>query len=144
MDPILLISVIALCIGIYNTIWLIINFILSKAPVLDYHFLESIRPKEARFYLSNIGEVKGKLTDLKIFDPFNNIFVHILFKSDLQNLYPHQRTNRDFYFKYNFLCEKVNSQWIDLRFKATIKLKILFLSKKFIYPRVYTVKCEEN
>ena len=141
MDLEIVLSLIALFLSMINTFYLIIRFILSKAPILEYNFLENIRPNEVRFYLRNIGEIKGKLTELKMFDSIKNQYVDLLIELDLQNLYPKERTPRNFKFKYDVICKELKTKWVELEFIAKIKVKILFFSKEYPYYRTHTVQC---
>ena len=144
MDYNLLFSIFAIALSIFNTIWLIINFLLSKAPILEYIFLERKRPNEVGFFLRNTGILKGRLKELTLFDPINEKEISILFDGKQQILYPQQRTHRDFYYKYDFMCEQKESKYIDLSFKAIITLKILCFSKKYIFPRIINVECKKS
>ncbi len=144
MDYNLLFSIFAICLSIFNTIWLIIYFLLSKAPILEYFLLESKRPNEVGFYLRNTGILKGRLKELTFFDPINEKEVSLSFGMEQRILYPQQRTHRDFYFKYDFICKQKESKYIELSFKATLILKILCFSKKYIFPRIITVECKKS
>lgn len=143
MDYNLLFSIIAIVLSIFNTICLIINFLLSKAPILEYFFLESKRPNEVGFFLRNTGKLKGRLKELTFFDAINEKEISILFDMKQQILYPQQRTHRDFYFKYDF-CKQKESKYIELSFKATLTLKILCFSKKYIFPRIIAEECKKT
>ncbi|MGQ4874395.1 MAG: hypothetical protein ACP6IY_10025 [Promethearchaeia archaeon] len=143
MDPIaFIIAVFSLLLGIFNLIFLIYQFILSKAPVIEFNFLKNERKNEVRFYLKNIGQLRGKLIELKIYDPIDKKYINLLIEKDLQILYPQQRTNRDFFYNYKFICEKLKKSWIELEFITKIQLKVLWFKKEYPRLRTYVVECD--
>ena len=84
MDFNTIISLFALILSVLNTIWLIINFFLSKAPILEFKFVEPGTPNELKFYLRNIGVIKGKLTELSFRDSITEMKIRGLFYKDQQ------------------------------------------------------------
>lgn len=144
MDLQIIISFLALILSILNTIWLIVNFFLSKAPILDFIISHSSGSREIKFFLRNIGEIKGILTEISFQDPFTDKKIKLFLEKDQQTLYPQQRSNRDFYLNYEGLCKKYQVEYIQLSLEAKVSLKILFFQKTYNFHRIVVVKCEKN
>ncbi len=138
MEGELVISIFALAIGIFNTICLMINFFLSKAPTLEYKILESRRNNEIGFFLRNIGVIKGKLEELVFYSSERD---SLSMGGVEQILFPGQRTRQNFYYDYTQVCNQKGGRYIKLSFRATVILKILGIKKKYHFTRDFTLEC---
>ncbi|MHA1757082.1 MAG: hypothetical protein ACTSVV_09950, partial [Promethearchaeota archaeon] len=143
MDLQIIISFLALILSVLNTIWIFINFLLSKAPILDFVISHLSESHEIKFFLRNIGKIKGILTEISFKDPVSDKEVKLLLEKDQQTLYPQQRSNQDFYLNYEGLCKKYQGESMDLPLEAKISLRILFFQKTYCFKRILSVECKK-
>lgn len=123
-------SLISFILSLFIIGWNIINYFLTKNPIIDF-IIEEIKPYYIRFYLKNIGDIKGILKDVRIFNSISNDTVLL---EDIREkiLIPNSRTD-------NFYLDLRNEKNLPKNYRISINViiirKTLFFSKKYPLSR---------
>ena len=117
-------SIFAIFFSIASIVISLWKYIISHAPILKIIEFKEENQSNKYFYLINVGNVKGKLVEIKIKFEGTEGWIPIFPDKDQQILFPNQKSNRFFKIKMKNTMKKAITVEIKLEYKI-IRKKIL-------------------